>query len=416
MSNNSTEKTTQARSDPEAERMYYELMLSSPDNPYPGYHRLRSTAPALITSEGMLVLTQFADCDAALRHRSFGKGDEFLRLQVNPIPEDKLRQVLERMQRNMILANPPDHTRLRRIVSSAFTVRHIEALRETITRRVEQLLADLAANPGADFMQTFALPLPLNVIADVLGVPVSDRADLAPNLNDMGLLIEPAAGPEEILRGVDAEARLASYFADLLADKRAKPADDLLSRLVASREQDALDETEMISTALLLFAAGNKTSALFLGNALHAMLTHPDEFQRIRNDPDLIAMAVEELLRYDSSTHLDARAVLEPTTFLGADLQPGQTIITVLGAANRDPDRFHEPDILDIMRQETGHLSFASGIHLCLGAHLIRLEARIFFARLIESYPQITLSDTPKYSPGLNLHGIERLPVTMNGR
>ncbi|MFE5584822.1 cytochrome P450 [Kitasatospora sp. NPDC056531] len=412
MTSDPAESTTVAQQNPEAEQLYFQLMVAPPEDPFPVYRRLRETAPALLTSDGSaLVLSRHQDCDAALRHRSFGKGDEWLRLHVKDIPEQELRPVMERMQRSMILTNPPDHTRLRRVVSSAFTARHVEALSPSILRWTDELLDRLAAEPGGDFMTTFAMPLPVNVISDLLGIPEEDRAGIAPAIHDMGLLIEPAAGPEEIVIGARAENSLAGYFAELLAAKRKNPGDDMLSRLTVS-EGENLDETEAIATAILLFAGGNKPTANMLGNGLNALLNTPGELERLRADRSLIRSAVEEMLRYDAPAHVDVISVLEPVTFLGFELTPGQTVISMLGSANRDPEAFADPDTFDVGRRENPHLSFAAGLHYCLGGPLARLEGEIFLHRLLDRFGKVAVGE-PKRNPGLGHHGFESLPVTL---
>lgn len=414
MTTDSAAPQTVAGNNPEAEQLYFQLMMAPPDDPFPLYRQLRETAPALLTSDGsQLVLSRHADCDAALRLRAFGKGDEWLRLHVQDIPEEELRGVMERMQRSMILTNPPDHTRLRRVVSSAFTARHVEALRPNIERWVEEFLDRLAADPGADFMTTMAMPLPVNVIADLLGIPESDRERIAPAIHDMGLLIEPAAGPEEIVQGARAENALASYFAELLAEKRKNPGDDMLSRLTDSQAGEVLDEKETIATAILLFAGGNKPTANMLGNGLEAMARTPGALDRLRADRSLIPLAVDEMLRYDAPAHVDVMSVLEPVNFLGADLAPGQTLIIMLGAANRDPEVFADPDTFDVGRRTNPHLSFAAGLHYCLGGPLARLEGVVFLNRLLDRFSGVTVGE-PKRSPGLGHHGFESLPVTLH--
>jgi cytochrome P450 len=415
MTTDSAAPETVAQNDPEGEQLYYQLMMAPPDDPFPTYHRLRRAAPALLTSDGsQLVLSRHADCDAALRHRAFGKADEWLRLHVKDIPEDELRPVMERMQRSMILTNPPDHTRLRRVIGSAFSARHILALRPNIERWVDEVLDAMADDPGGDFMSTAAMPLPVNVIADLLGVPESDRQDIAPAIHDMGLLIEPAAGPEEIVQGARAENALADYFKGLLDHKRVHPGDDLLTRLIDSQSGEVLDETETLATAILMFAGGNKPTANMLGNGLDAMFRTPGALDRIREDRSLIPSAVEEMLRIDAPAHVDVASVLEPVTFLGADLVPGQTLIVLLGSANRDPEVFGDPDTFDVGRSVNPHLSFAAGLHYCLGGPLAKLEGQIFLNRLLDRFSGYSVGDG-KRSPGLGHHGFESLPFTLLG-
>ncbi|MFD0395949.1 cytochrome P450 [Streptomyces nogalater] len=347
-----------ARADTEAEQLFYTIMMQPVEDPTL-YHQLRDAAPALLTGDGTLVLSRHADCNAALRDRSLGKGDEWLKLQLKDVSKDDLRGVMELMQRSMILTNPPDHTRLRRIVASAFTGRHVEALRDGVTRRVDGLLDRLAARPGADLMTELAMPLPVSTIGDLLGIPEADRADLVPVIHELGLLMEPASGPAEINRGVAAQTHLASYLGGLIAEKRQRPQDDLLSRL-ANTSADALDETEVIATALLLFGAGNTPTANLIGNGLDALLRFPEQRLRLTEDPALLPSAVEEMLRFDSPSQFDVFTVLEPHSFAGAELRPGQGVMMMLGAANHDPERFDDPDAFDVARKENGHLSFAA--------------------------------------------------------
>ncbi|MFE6165906.1 cytochrome P450 [Streptomyces sp. NPDC056486] len=414
MSPDTAVSTVLAQQHPEAEQLYFQLLSAPPADPFPDYHRLREMAPALLTGDGStLVLTRHQDGDAALRNRNFGKGDEWLRLHVKDIPEAELRPVMERMQRSMILTNPPDHTRLRRVVSSAFTARHVAALRPSIERWNNELMDRLVADPGGDFMTTFAMPLPVHVISDLLGVPESDRPLIAPAIHDMGLLIEPAATSDEIVQGARAENTLAAYFSELLAEKRKNPGDDMLSRLIASEADEVLDETEAIATAILLFAGGNKPTANMLGNGLYALLETPGALERLRADRALIPSAVEEMLRYDAPAHVDIISVLKPTTFLGADLTAGQNVIIMLGAANRDPEVFAEPDSFEVGRTENPHLSFAAGPHYCLGGPLARIEGEVFLNRLLDRFSGVTLGE-PELCAGLGHHGFEKLPITLH--
>ncbi|MGI8332678.1 cytochrome P450 [Actinomadura scrupuli] len=402
-----------ARTDAAAERLFFEIMLdSASDDPYTGYRRLREAAPVLLTADGTLVLSGHAECDAALRHRSLGKGAEMLGFQVTEIPDDRLRPMMDQVRGSMVLVNPPDHTRLRRLVSSAFTGRHVEALRQAVTARTDRLLDRLAAEPGADFMTLVALPLPLNVIADLLGVPEADRAALVPWARTFGVMLSADNDAEALTRAGTAVAEFTGYLSDLLAHKRRVPGDDLLSRLAASHAADALDEEETISTAILLFGAGFETTTNLLGNGLHALIRHPEQLALLRREPGLIPTAVEELLRYDTPVQLDARTVMEPAVLAGTELVPGQMVITLLGAANHDPARFADPCRLDVTRADNPHLAFASGIHFCLGAHLARLEAHVVLQRLVTRFTTLALDGAPRRRPGLALRGYAHLPIT----
>ncbi|WP_176611719.1 cytochrome P450 [Actinomadura sp. WMMB 499] len=406
--------TAVARTDSEAEGLFGQIMMDPTiEDPYSGYREIRHRAPALLTSNGTLVLTTHAECDAALRHRALGKGNEIQTFRLRPIPEDDLRELMDRLERSMSFANPPDHSRLRRVVSSAFTHRHIESLRPAVTERVDALLDGLLAEPGADFMAGFARPLPLGVVGDLLGIPEEDRGGFGVQVAAQAAMVEPSADADTLARAITAESELAAYFTALLARKRERPADDLLSRLASPRSAETLDEAEMVSTALLLLGAGIETTGHLLGNTLHTLLRHPGELARLRRDPALIPGAVEEVLRFDSPVQFDARTVLEPVTVAGADLEPGQTVTLLLGSANYDPGRFPDPETFDVTRTDNPHLSFAAGIHFCLGAGLARLEVAVFLRRLLERTRSVELADEPQRRPSFGLRGLERMPVIL---
>lgn len=397
----------------EAERLFIGVVFGDPTaDPHEGYRALRERAPVLVTESGTVVLSRFADVDAALRHRALGKDARTTSTHLAQLPQEQVQQALGRLRRSMLLTNPPDHTRLRRLVSDVFTPRHVERLREPVGTLVDRLLDELLDRPGADFIQTVALPLPVIVICDLLGVPDLDRVGFAPVVREMVEIFEPFADAQTLARAVAAEGQLADYFSGLLNDKRNNPGDDLLSRLAASRAQDALDDTEMVATAILLFAAGFETTVNLLANGIHALLSHPDQLAELRRNPKLAARAVQEMLRFDPPAHLDSRTALQPCTLAGLDLTPGQLVITLIAAANRDPARFTNADRLDVTRDEGPHLAFGTGIHHCLGAPLARLEAVEFFTRLLARCSRIELAGQPRRRAGRSLPGFADLPVT----
>ncbi|MFI2437086.1 cytochrome P450 [Streptomyces sp. NPDC018693] len=405
-----------ARHDTDAEAEFYALMQNpANDDPYTGYRRLRELAPALITGDGTVVVTGHAECDAALRHRSLGRGDDMDGFRLAPVPEEQVREVMSVLRRSMAFVDPPRHTRMRKPVSAVFTHRQVEALRPAVTGHVDRLLTALAAEPEADFMAAVAEPLPEIVIADLLGIPEADRAQVVPNSRALAALMEPVTDAQVFADAAAAQKELCAYFAELLALRRAHPQDDLLSRLGAAPEGTGLDDDEIVSTALLLLGAGIKTTTHLLGNGLRALLDHPEELRRLREEPQMVPSAVQELLRYDTPAQLDARVALEPVTFAGIELKPGQTVMTVIGAANRDPARFADPDRLDVARTENGHLSYAAGVHFCLGAQLANLEAEVLLARLPVHCPDPAPAGPAVRRPGLGLRGYERLPVTAGG-
>ncbi|MFD8756989.1 cytochrome P450 [Kitasatospora sp. NPDC059577] len=392
----------------EAEDLYISI-VSDPAgrDPYDGYRRLREIAPVLRTSTDALVLTRYEDCDAALRHRSLGKSGR--------VTQSTGHGTGDSVGRSMLFSNPPEHTRLRRLVSSAFTTRHTEQLRGSVTAQANALVAGLRDNE--DFISAVALPLPVNVISDLLGVPHADRIGITPLVHDITGVLEPFVAGEAFTRANSAQTTLAEYFSGLLAEKRRSPADDLLSRLAAGpggdAEDDALDDADTIATAIVLFGAGYETTVNLLGNGLRALLEAPDQFALLRQRPELLPSAVEEMLRYDSPIQINGRNVLEPTTLAGLEVEPGQLVVTMLGAANRDPAKFTDPDRFDITRDDGPHLAFSSGIHFCLGAQLARLEADILFTTLLATYSRIELAGDPVPRPGLTVHGLEKLPVAV---
>ncbi|MGW0056440.1 cytochrome P450 [Nocardia nova] len=381
--------------------------------PYEGYRLLRETAPVLVSASGVVVLSRYADCQAALRNRRLGKADESLGFRLTDVPEDLQRTTLHRFRRTMLFRNPPDHERLRRLVADAFTHRHVEQLRPRIAERIDHLLDAAAERERIDIISEIALPLPVAVIGDLLGVPESDRAAAAPLVRCLLAPLEPASDTAAIRRAADAETQLVEYFSTLLAEKRTDPQDDLLSRLAIARGADALDEDEMVGSAILLFAAGFETTTNLIGNGLAALLAHPDQLAALRDEPALASNAVEELLRYDAPVQTNGRTALADTAIGDVSVPDGTVVLMLLGSANRDPDRYDDPDILDLRRRNPAPLSFGSGIHFCLGAALARTEAMELFPRLLARFPGLAADGEPVWRPGLSFRGLASLPVSL---
>ncbi|WP_147339701.1 cytochrome P450 [Actinomadura spongiicola] len=399
----------------EPTRLLRQILAGDPEvDPFVLYRQLRDQAPILRTGSDWIVLSRYSDVESALRHRALGRGDESV-AHLKYLPQDEAEAVMNRWRHTMVFANPPHHTRLRRLVSSAFTHRHVGALTATIGRHSDQLLNQLAQQPGGDFISTVAFPLPTQVIGELLGVPSADRPRLATLVPQAMKVFEPFTDPTILGRAAEAEAELADYFTRLLTHKRRHHKGDLLTRLAVARDDEALTDTEMIATAILLLGAGLETTAKLLGNGLHTLLTHPDQLDLLRSNPDLIPRAIEEILRFEPPAHLNPRTVLQPCTLSDIELVPGQFVIALLAAANRDPAQFTDPDHFNINRTQAPPLSFGSGIHYCLGAHLARLEATEFFRRMLRRYPTIELSGQPHRERGSNLRGFINLPVQLIG-
>lgn len=400
---------TVVMADAEASALLDELttMVGRVD-PYPRYARLREVARILRVEDGALVVTHHADCAAVSRDPRLGHYSPDM-LAFLGFPNWRQRPALQLLFTSMLQLNPPDHTRLRRLVSSTFTARRVQALRPRIERMVDDLL-DAMSGP-VDFVNAFAFPLPVNVIGELLGVPAPDRAQFQSLVHDWTQVLE-VINHEVLARADPAAAAIRDYLADLAAERRRKPSDDLISALVAAEESgDQLSEDELLATAALLFAAGFETTTNLLSNGLVALLHHPDQRALLTGQPELADSAVEELLRYDSPVQLIGRVTLEPVELAGVTLEAGERVVAYTGAGNRDPQRFANPDRLDLARADNAPLSFGGGIHYCLGAPLARLEARVALPALLRRFPKLALTGDVEHRDSLNIRGFTRLVV-----
>ncbi|HXJ83843.1 MAG TPA: cytochrome P450 [Candidatus Methylomirabilis sp.] len=382
-------------------------------DPFPSYHRLRSAAPVHLSPLGFWILTRYNDCMMVLRDPRFGREgyEGALEAMYRSIAED------ERLPRSLLFRDPPDHTRLRGLVNRAFTSRVIEGLRSRIEQIVDGLLDQIQGSGGMEVIADLAYPLPVTVISEMLGVPERDRdaikhwsADLARSLDAIGV---PVAG-DLVARGRDARRALGEYFRHLIPERRRQPSADLLSQLIAVSDQgDKLSEGELVATCVLLYTAGHETTVNLIGNGLLALLRHPAEMARLYADPGLIPSAVEEMLRYDGPVQRTARVAQTDLEIDGHKIAKGKMVAVFLGAANRDPAQFPDPDRLDVGRADNRHIAFGFGIHFCLGAPLARLEAQITFARLLRRAPRLALAtETPEWRESQVLRGLAALPVT----
>jgi cytochrome P450 len=381
-------------------------------DPYPFYRRLREQDPVHQTPMGFWVLTRYEDCVAVLRDQRFGR-EEFQQMLSSVYGSEES----DRLPRSMLFRDPPDHTRLRGLVSKAFTPRTIEQLRGHIQEIVDRLIGRALAQGGMDVIEDLAYPLPVTVICEMLGVPLDDHAsirgwssDIARSLDAIGLRIDEGI----VERGRVARRALADYFRALLPERRARPQADLLSGLLAAEEQgDKLSEPEVISMCLLLFIAGHETTVNLIGNGTLALLRHPEQLARLQRDPGLVPNAVEELLRYDSPVQRTARITTEDVQIDGHAIARGTMVVTALGAANRDPAQFPDPDRLDVARKDPRHISFGYGIHFCLGAPLARVEGQLALGTLLRRAPGLTLAEaSPEWRESSVLRGLKQLRVT----
>ena len=316
--------------------------------------------------------------------------------------------------------DPPDHTRLRRLVSKAFTAKVIAGMRPKIEAIVDELFAGFAADGQVDIVPQLAYPLPVRIITDMLGVPLADheRFEHWSRMLVRGLDPMMSFGDESILAEIDkASQDLSAYFTDLIAQRRTDLGDDLLSQLVLAEEEgEKLTETELVATCILLLVAGHETTANLIANGVLALLRHPAQLSALRADPGLIDRAIDEVLRYDPPVQLTTRVVTQPTTIGSVSVPEGGVLLMLLAAANRDPAVFTDPDRFDITRDARKHLSFAAGAHFCLGAPLARLEASVALTAFAQRLADPVLDEESlRYRAHINLRGPEQMVVRFSG-
>ena len=387
-------------------------------DPYPTYARLRSSAPvyraALPDGRGVWLITRYEDVLAVLKDHRFVKDwrgaltPEQL-AQVPPIPE-----VMKPLSQNMLDTDPPDHERLRALVSKAFTPRLIERLRPRVQAISDGLLDAVQDRGEMDLIDDYAFPLPITVIAELLGVPAEDRnnfrewSDAAVSGNASQEYMEQILIPHM--------QAFTDYLRALFEEKRSNPKDDLVSALVRAEEAgDRLSEDELLGMVFLLLVAGHETTVNLIGNGVLALLQHPDQLRKLKEDPSLIKPAVEELLRYDGPVETSTERFAREDVEIGGQVIPrGEMVLVVLAAADHDPERFPDPDELDITRTDNRHLAFGKGIHHCLGAPLARMEGQIAISTLLRRMPNLRLKGSPEslsWRPGMILRGLRGLPV-----
>ncbi len=398
------------------------LLQTLTTDPYPLYRTLRASNPVLQlpvpnhSGAGVWLLTRHRDVHAVLRDSRFSVEREradLVRENRHLIPPQLLGET--GALRSMLLMDPPDHTRVRGLVNKAFTPRRVQALEVRIRGLVDELLAAADDAGEMDVIRDFAVPLPAVVIAELLGVPAADHPRFKAWSTELISLFDGAGGPSEIVpRAQKALDNLMDYLGTIVAQRRADPADDLISAMIQAQEQrDALTDTELLATSNLLLIAGHETTTNLIGNGLLALLRNPEELERLRAEPALLPQAVEELLRFDSPVQATVRVVTEALEIDGQKLAPGALVICGIGAANRDPEVFPDPDRLDVGRADNHHLSFGFGVHFCLGAPLARLEAQLAFQALLGKYPNLRLRDEAvEFRTHPILRGLRALPVS----
>ncbi|MGW6705088.1 cytochrome P450 family protein [Streptomyces sp. NPDC054956] len=379
------------------------------EHPYSVYERLRDSAPVcrITGTDGMpaWLVTRYDDVREAL-------ADPRLSLDKANAAEGSYRgfSLPPALDANLLNMDAPDHTRIRKLVGRAFTPRRIEQLRTPIRETADRLLDALGPAGSADLVAAYAAPLPITVICDLLGIPENRRLDFR-------VWTDALIVPDPSRPGAAKEAVVAmlGFLADLVAHKRSRPADDLLSDLIAVRDGngDRLSEDELLSLVFLILFAGYENTVQAIGNAVHALLQHPEHLALLRKDPSRIPAAVEELARFEGPALLAIRRFpTEDVTIAGVTVPAGETVLLSLSAANRDPARFAQPDTLDFDRDTAGHLALGHGIHYCLGAPLARAETEIALAALLERYPTLEAGGpAPQWRPSMRARGLKELPV-----
>ena len=387
------------------------------DDPYPQYAALRSGAPAGRHPLGFFLLTRYEDVSELLRASMSVEDRNITDRQLLELREQVYGEEAPRRGGiSMLDRDPPDHTRLRRLVSKAFTPRAVEALRPRITALVGEML-DAAGRQGrVDLVDALAFPLPFAVIAEMLGTPPADHERIRQLSGTVVRSLEPVNDPDTAAAIAAADAELTQIAAEMIAWKRANPAADLLTALInAEDDGDVLDDDELIAQTLLLYIAGHETTVNLIAGGTLALLRHPDQAARLRSDPALIGNAVEELLRYDSPVQATRRITLEPATLSGVQIPAGAFVMALLGSANRD-ESYWGPDAAELRLDRENarqHVSFGAGPHHCLGASLARLEASIALAQLAGRFPGLALDGEVTWNGRINLRGPARLPVSL---
>ncbi|MEV0180539.1 cytochrome P450 [Streptomyces sp. NPDC050625] len=385
-------------------------------DPYPAYAELRARGRVLhYEPTDQWLVPHHADVSALLRDRRLGRTyqhrfshEDFGRTA--PPPEHEPFHVLN--DHGMLDLEPPDHTRIRRLVSKAFTPRTVERLKPYVGELAGELVSALVAAGGGDLLTDVAEPLPVAVIAEMLGIPESDRAQLRPWSADICGMYELNPSEDTAAKAVRASVEFSDYLRELIAARRKEPGEDLVSGLIAAHDEgDRLTEQEMISTAVLLLNAGHEATVNATVNGWWALFRNPAQLAALRADHSLVPSAIEELMRYDTPLQLFERWVLDEIEIDGTTIPRGAEIAMLFGSANHDPAVFTAPETLDLTRADNPHISFSAGIHYCIGAPLARIELAASMTALLKQAPRLSLTAEPRRKPNFVIRGLEGLSV-----
>ncbi|MBZ4016045.1 cytochrome P450 [Streptomyces purpurogeneiscleroticus] len=392
-------------------------ILFSPEgvqDPYPRYRTLRETRPVHHSKLGMWVFTSYDDVLAMLRDKAVGKNVEgFMHGRFGGQWQE--HAALRRMGTSMLWANPPEHTRLRRLAGKSFTGAMVERLRDRIQHTLDELLDPIAEAGGGDIVNDVCYPLPLYTVADLLGMPREEAPALREPMRNFQRTFELGLTAQE-LREADEGAQFSDdYFADLIDRKRRQPGDDLVSALIAitDAESGRLSPIELIGMCNMVIGAGFETTTHMLGNGVRAFAQHPAEAHRLRADMSLLDSAIDEVIRYDAPVQIVVRTLTEPRTVGGVQIEAPAQLILGIGAANHDPAHVSRPEEFRIDRRETASVSFGAGIHTCMGWRLAKLQAEVFHSTMLRRFSAFDLQEQPVYRPRLTLRGVESLRIAV---
>ena len=390
------------------------------EDPYPALKRLRDLRPVVYDEPThQWLISRHHDVNRLLRDRRLGR--TYLHQATHEewgrsAPPEWQAPFWQLLWPQMLDREPPDHTRLRRLVLRAFTPRTVEAMRPRITSIVVRLITSAKEMGEFDLIADLMEELPVTVIADMLGIPDEDRHLLRPWSADITLMFELNPTLDYQQRATRASAEFSAYLRAILRSRSGAPARDLLGQLAAVAEEgDRLTEDELIATAVLLLNAGHEASVNGAANSWWALFRHPQELERLRAEPDLVPTAIEELLRFDTPAPIFERWVLEDIEVQGVRIERGQEVALLFAAANRDERAFTDPDRIILDRDPNPYLSFGAGIHYCLGAPLAKLEFEILFSKMLEVLPRLEVTTAPRWKPHFVLRGLEAIPVRVGG-
>jgi cytochrome P450 len=394
----------------------YGRLFSS--NPYPLYKFLRKRYPLLRTPIGFWISTRYDNCVNILRDKRFAAFD-LNALDAFP-PDDGLKSMREALKHAIVFRNPPDHTRLRKLMTTFFSPAVCAGLEPTIQRIFDNLLDKVQergsdARGSMDMIKDIAFPFPIDVLAEVMGASEADKPIFRDWMRTLGVPLDPVISAND--PGVEvrqAVAAVRKYFSELAAERRKHPREDLISIMVSAEGRgDFATEEELVFSAMFTLLAGHETTMNMIGNGMLALMRNPDALARLKSDPSLIDSALDEFLRFDSPVQVTFRTATEDIEVGGKTIPKGEHAVIFMGAANRDPERFADPDRLDIARVDNHHLSFGAGPHRCIGEVLARVEGRVAFETILRRMPKLALADqNPKWRPAMSLRGLQSLPLS----